>query len=312
MTQPNGGDPNNGTALGSSLPGAAGSVPLNSDGTPNFPSLIPGLGTGSTDSSGALNIWNLPSEIDGSKPIWFDVGHKQVLRDSYNTPAGVVPAQSAGVSSREILRSPIQIMKQFAAMSFNDPAKFIALQKALASGPWGTVYATGAFDGDTEKALGNAMLQYVKISAGAGVGVSFSDYLLQTAQRAQELGGDGTSAGTNSGSSSSQPPQLQVTDPASIRAAAQSAAEQALGKGLSERKLNDFVQYFQEMQKRAETSIAPVVASPDLNAEATQFVQEAAPRAYAANKQQSYQDALTRLLMGGSPTPASSTASITG
>ena len=93
------------------------------------------------------------------------------------------------------------------------------------------------------------------------------------------------------GGSSSQP-QVNLTDPAAIRAAAQTAAEQALGRGLNEKQLEHFVNQFQQTQQQVATSTSPTVSAPSLSDQAMQFVQENDPHAYAANKRQSYMNAL--------------------
>lgn len=310
-----GGQPNN--PYPANTPGVA-TLP---DGTPNFGVAAGGSSaSGSTpvDPTGALNIWNIPSEISGQM-IWFDTGHRKVTTGGGPidyTGSGDVNVLNPTPPSKptthreahEILRSPTAIMKQFAAMSFNDPQKFLALQKALAMGPWGTVYATGAFDSHTESALANAMVQYVKLSAGAGVGISFTDYLLQTGARAQSLGGDGTSAG--SGGSTAAPFQPQLTDPAEIRAAAQQAFQAAVGKGATSAQLDAFVAQFQAAQKSAELANYKgkgTITMPELTSQAGAYAQQQDPKAYANYKQQSYVDALVNMFApSGSQRPSAS------
>ena len=290
--------------------GQSPTPPTLPDGTPNFPAAAGGSASGQTpvDPTGALNIWNIPSDISGQM-IWFDTGNtkaKYAIEDQnvgaqHSPDITPVPGgqpqrvKVSGPSTHEILRSPVAIMKQFAAMSFNDPQKFLALQKALAMGPWGTVYATGAFDSHTESALASAMVQYVKLSAGAGVGISFTDYLLQTGARAQQLGGDGTSAGSGTATAPFQP---QLTDPAEIRAAAQQAFQAAVGKGATASQLDAFVAQFQAAQKSAELANyngKGAITMPELTSQAGAYAQQEDPKAYAKYKSQSYVDALVNM-----------------
>lgn len=278
---------------GTNLPvGQFPGIPINPDGTPNFGVAASGGGaSGKVDATGALSIWNIPTSIAKTR-IWFDIGHPTDLANEDR--GGLHPGHLKPVArsnAYQIVRSPQQIMKQFAAMSFNDPNSFFALQKALASGPWGTVNPTGSFDASTEKALGNAMLQYVKLAQGAGVGVSFTDFLLQTGERAQQLGGKGTSLG----SGGSQQQQVSLADPGAIRQAAQSAAQAALGMGLSNDQLDKFVAQFQASQTAAQTSTASSSTNPDLSSQAMAFAQQSDPSAYHQNQRQSFVDTLVNM-----------------
>lgn len=259
------------------------------NGRPNFNAAA--SGGSPVDTSGMLNIWNIPKEIT-SQEIWFDVGHKS-LHVSTDVGAAHSPDISPGLNiekttktgAYQILKSPSEIMKQFAAMSFNDPNQFLALQRALATGAWGSVNATGAFDSATEKALGSAMLQYVKLTQGAGVGVSFTDYLLQTGERAQQLNPPTGGAAS----------VVRLDDPTAIRAAAQQAAQQALGQGLSEDQLSKFVAQFQAAQTTYQTATSGSAASPDLSGQAAAYAQQADPQAFHDNQRQSYLSALVNM-----------------
>lgn len=257
---------------------------LNPDGTPVFPAGAVLNGTGAT------TIWNMPSGLDPTKPIWFDVGHRTSNEQTVSMRTG----HQANVSSHtsyQIMTNPEKVMKQFAAMSFNDPSRFYALQAALGSGPFGDVKATGAFDSDTESALGRAMLQYVKLSQGAGVGVSFTDYLLQTAQHATALSQASQQATAN---------PVVLTDPVEIESAAQQAAQDALGQGLSPDQLKRFVSRFQSAQTAAQTAKGGgTVSTPDLGSEAMAFAQKDDPKAFQENQRTAYLDQLVNLLGGG-------------
>lgn len=287
-----------------------GPVPINPDGTPNYGA---GTGTSLTDSSGALSIWNLPTDLPAGIRIWFDVGHKKPPASGHSekgkavitdllTPGSDIVGPGSGVDavlgndvphSHEIIRSPAQVMKQIAALSANDPNKFLAIQQALASGAWGTVGLTGAFDPATEKALGVAMLQYVKLSKGAGVGESFTDYLVSTSQRSADLAAKAAAAKAAAGIAARV---TQVSDPEEIRSAAQSAAQAALGQGLSDDQLSAFVAQFQAAQTTAQQAGPGATStSPDLGAEAMQFAQSSDPGAYKQNQRQVFLNALVNM-----------------
>lgn len=292
MTVPN---PDSGLGIltnGLSGDSGGGSVPVLSNGTPNF-----GLAGTSASTGGALSTWDLPSGVNPNRTIWFDIGKKKtqtgesVLRGPGGRVEDTNPVTS--VTAYRIMKSPAQIMAQFAALSQNNPQEYLALQRALASGPWGKVNPTGAWDASTESALGQALKMYTQLSLGAGVGMSFSDYLIKTGQRAQQLGGKGTSLGDGSSSSSNI---IQVTDPAQIREAAQQAAQQALGEGLSEDQLNAFVSQFQAAQGAAQLAgNGSVVSAPDLTAQAMQYVQSSNPAEYQSNQRQAFEDTLVNM-----------------
>lgn len=268
--------------------------PYLKDGTPDY-----GRAASQAQASiaGKTSIWNIPTGVDPNKPIWFDIGYTTTNDPSLNLKTGRTSTNSTS-SSHEIMSSPTKIMRQYAAMSANNPGGFLALQKLLASGPWGTVHETGAFDASTESALGQAMAQYLKLSHGAGVAMSFSEYLQKTAETAQALGGDGTSLGQGQ---HQPPPPIQLTDPTQIKAAAQSAFQEALGKGASSAQLDKFVKSFQSAQTSAQMVQTGTVSMPDLSSQAMAFAQSSDPHGFKENQRTSFMDQLVNLLGGSRP-----------
>lgn len=262
-------------------------IPTLPDGTPDYGRAA---GQAQTTVSGRVSIWDIPTGVDPNKPIWFDIGHGETNDPSLDLRTGKTSVNSSPTST-QILASPTKIMRQYAAMSANDPGSFLALQKLLASGPWGTVHENGAFDHSTEAALGNAMAQYLKLSHGAGVAMSFSEYLQKTAATAQALGGDGTSLG-----SGQQQPHITLADPAQIRDATQNAAQAALGRGLSAKELDKFVTEFQNQQIQNQTDT--YVQQTKLPGEAMAFVQKENPQAFHDNQRAAFLDQLVNLLGG--------------
>jgi len=267
-------------------------VPTLPDGTPDY-----GRASGQAQSAatGKVSIWDIPTGVDPNKPIWFDIGHSAAHEQTLDLKTGRTN-DIASVTSHQIFASPTKIMRQYAALSANDPAAFVAVQKLLASGPWGTVHQTGAFDKYTEAALGSAMAQYLKLSHGAGVAMSFSEYLQKTAATAQALGGDGTSL------QGSTPPVINLTDPAEIKAAAQSAFQEALGKGADEKLLDSFVKKFQSAQTNAQlVSGGGTSSMPDLSSEAMAYAQKSDPQGFHDNQRTAFLDQLVNLLGGQRP-----------
>jgi hypothetical protein len=258
----------------------------NPDGTPNFPASV-GVGISKTPT-----LWSLPTDVPNGQKLWFDTGH--TTEPNYDPTTESRNRASFGThvnGSSEVLKTPAEIMAHFAADSQNNPQEFLALQKLLASGPWGsgTVYPTGSWDNHTEAALSNAMSLYFKL-ASTGVAMSFSQYLTTTAERAQALGGKGTSMGAGAGGSTAIP---RVMDPAQIRNAAQNAAQQALGRGLDEKQLEQFVTQFQQEQLSNQDD--PYTTTYKLPGEAMQFAQNVDPSAYRQNQAQSFANVLVNM-----------------
>lgn len=287
-------------------------IKYNPDGTPVL------TGGTSVPSSGAFNLWGLPKDLtdylnstSGGK-LFFDIGHRSEMEhpDTSNL-AGIERASKGELgtvkSTYQILTTPEKVMAQFQGMQYNNPAKFLALQTALAQGSFGKVNINGTFDGSTQTALKTAMLRYIQASMGAGVVPVYTDpktgktsggfvgFLLSTAQTAQANGG----AGTSFGSGGLNP--INLTDPAQIRQAAIQAAQDALGQSLDEKQLSAFVSKFQNAQMAAQTQIGGAVNSPDLSAEAMSFAQKSNPEAFKQNQRTSYLDALVNLLGGNRP-----------
>jgi hypothetical protein len=292
-------------------------VPLNPDGTPKLGS------TATPVAGGAYSLWDIPKELvsylnaTSAGKLWFDVGQRTRNVEQTGIPVqpGLVaapPSQQPKVTYKKetdaynIYSKPWQIMAQFQAMSYNDPQRYAMLQQALAAGPWGKVNINGVFDKSTEDALGQAMLQYVKLSMGTEAAPVWKDpktgkksgglvaYLLNSAATAQAHGGAGTSI-----QQSTQP--VVLTDPAAVRQAALQAAQEALGQSISGDQLDKFVQSFQSAQTTAQTQLGGTIKQPDLSSDAMAFVQKSNPDEFKANQRMSYLDQLVNLFGGNRP-----------
>lgn len=295
-------------------------VPLNPDGTPNLGAKKVPVG------AGGMSLWDVPHDLidylnqTSNGMLVFDIGHRTtsvptdapgitrpgLITDNIGKPA---PKMTTKNEAYNIYKSPWQVMAQFQAMSYNDPAKFLAIQNALAQSPFGKVNVNGVFDPYTEKALGVAMMQYVKLSMGTGAEPVYVDpktgkksggfvaYLLNAAEAAQANGGNGTSA------AATQAPTYQVTDSESIRQSALAAAQQALGQNISGDQLDAFVRKFQAAQISAQQNALPgqTYSMPDLTAQAMAYVQSNNKQAYQENQRTAYLDQLVNLLGGNRP-----------
>ena len=279
--------------------GSPGSVSVNPDGSLNLGG-ITGQAAIPVDSSGAVDEWNLPSFLRGHI-FWWDSGTKpqsggqsQTANNGQDAVAGkTVPIDKP--HSFDINASAEQIMKQFAAMSYNDPAQFYSVQTALAQGPWSSgMKPTGTFDGDTETALAKAMAQYLKLTESAGVSVSFKQYLINAAE-----GGVGGIGMTNNpgGSGSGGMSTVSLTDPAELIAQAQQAAQAALGHALTKDQLNRFVDNFHSAQTAAQHKAGSIYDGMSAPAEADQFVQQNNAQEFSNHQAQGYMDAFMNMFL---------------
>jgi hypothetical protein len=309
-------------------------VPVDSQGGPV-------LGSSSTPTSaGAFSLYDIPTELNdylnatsGGK-LWFDIGHRKTTETMIGgedpvaepglvgaaggmeyTPGSANAAEHDVTTSHkheayDIYQKPWQVMQQWQAMRYNDPAKFLQLQTALAALPGiGKVNINGTFDHNTEAALGNAMLQYVKDSMGAGITPIYKDP--KTGKVSGGFAG-WLSAERRDRSGERrcrfQPGQRrsQLADPGD-RPGEHPAGGAASGAGSAgaERPEGPAPQVRGEVpgELRSPRSRRPAVLSrqPDLGAEAMSFVQKSNPEEYKANQRMSYLDSLVNLL-GGSVT----------
>jgi hypothetical protein len=254
-----------------------------------------GANLGAAVPTQAASIYNLPTGLKPDQQFWFDTGHTQEnVNESHRGGISNEATQAANGHYRgsfEQMSNPEKVMAQMYQMSITDPGSFIAIQTALAQMPeFGAVRVTGNMDPVTEAALGKAMAAYVKLTVsapGTAVPISFRDYLTQSAEKASMLQQQQQAAtGANT---------VRVTDPDTIRAAAQSAAMQSLGQA----QLDQFVSKFQ--QEQLANGADSFTTNLKLPGEAEAFAQQSDPKAYSQNQHQTYVDALVNML-GGSKT----------
>ena len=264
-----------------------------------------------SDASGAIDIWDLPSDIKGHV-IWFDTGqstpssgaNQAASRLARAHPGEVNVAKLSQPHSFEVQATSEDVMKQFAAMSQSDPTGFASIQKELqAAGFYGNASSVfGGWNQQTETAVKDALLQYIKVSEGAGVPVSFLDFLKNQATANQGINGNGQGGG---GGAPSTP---ILTDPDTLANYAQKAAQAALGRALTPAEVNKFVAEFHGEQIQSYTDAAHHQGlsslKDDPRASAIQYVAQANPKEYDQHQIQGYTDAfLNMFLPSGSQAP---------
>jgi hypothetical protein len=273
---------------------------------PTVPDYNGSAGTTPTPSSGAgsNDIWGL-GQVYGL-PVF--LGSSTTSPGSYS---GAEPTQhrgGVGVQTHDQYGTTQDIMQQvidlWAAQQTERKGKkggltsYEQLQQALyAGGFYGqTSYDkihVGQWTPQTQNAVVSALQQYEQVMSGAQSPVTFTEFLQGNA--AQNGDGGFYADGTKKGAPE---PTISVSDPAAIKAAVQSAAQEALGMGLSDDQLNTFVAKFQSAQTSAQTNTGTVTV-PDLSSDAMAFAQQSDPQGFHQNQRTAYLDQLVNLLGGG-------------
>jgi hypothetical protein len=303
-----------GNTGGSSYPGSGGSSSGNNtanssptlpNGLPNY-GAIPNTSSGNapvpTDDTGAIDVWNMPSFLQG-KMIWFDTGHVAASRrtsvhpsHSPDLPGTTTESVLTKAHSKLINMTAEQVMKQFAAMSQNDPMAFAAIQKELQDGGFygSATHVYGGWNGQTETAVADAMTQYVKVAQAGGVAENFRTFLDHQAQANTGINGNDPGGAGGGGAAARQ---TILDDPEALKSAAMTAAQAALGSGLSEDQLNKFVAQFQGAQASYQQSTNSTVVQPDATSDAMAFAQKSDPQGYANHQATGYMSALMNLFL---------------
>lgn len=261
------------------------------------------------DSSGMLQVWDLPKWMTAKNApeIWYDTRHTTEHLHELAPGENGGPGYDVNVPhSFDVRRSAVDLMKEFAAMSQNDPMKFAAIQKALADGNFygsaSTIY--GGWNIQTERALAGAMESYLKVSEGAGVPVSFMQYLANTATANQQINGNaGNGMGGSHGSAITPKPEL--ADPMALRATVQSAAQAALGETLKPSEVNRFVNEFHRLETQQFNNHLQGASytNPDMTTAAEQFVAQNNTQGAEQYNARGYMDALLNTLLPSSSAP---------
>jgi hypothetical protein len=280
---------------------------------PNYGSLTPGAST-STAGGTALNIWNLPSYIVNyekttKKPFWWNTTENQI-------PAGISGNQSEQQAAEHGVQVPNQIetanqyhsaeeiMQQFAAMAQDDPAQFAAIRQLLQAGGFYGASKTiqGGFSAQTEKAVADAMTQYLKGVRNTATPQNFFQFLSQQAADNVGIGGPGSTAGGGSSTTGggTLPNRPTLTDPDTLYRYGEEAAQAELGQNLPQGQLAQFVNEFHQQQAAGEEGAlghqGAFVDKSDPRGSAVVFVQNADPMLYQQHEVQGYADSFLNML----------------
>lgn len=192
-----------------------------------------------------------------------------------------------------VLSTPLAYMKEFAGWSVTDPQQYAALQQQLyfagfygASKPKFGIWST-----DDATAMKDAITGYLGVvNTDSPQPLTLNDYLDHASAQGRK---------NDKQEQQASAPPIQLTDPASIRAAAQAAFEAALGRTATDGELGAFVEQFQASQTTAQQQAVNEntnsFSMPDLTAEAGAYAQESNPKEFARNQRQSYVSALVNM-----------------
>lgn len=154
----------------------------------------------------------------------------------------------------------------------------------------------GQWTSATEKAIVDALSGYEQAIAGNATPMTFHDYLAQN-RNAGSVGGKSTTDPGSVGGATGAASQAILDDPALLRSTVMSAAQAALGRGLSSAQLDKFVAQFQGAQASYQQSANSTIVRPDAVAQAGVFAQQAAPQQYANHQAQGYMNALLNVFL---------------
>jgi hypothetical protein len=253
----------------------------------------------STSSKNPNDIWGLGDVYD--KPVFIGVGSAPAPV-IYGGDGDIRPGQSLTTKASAKYGKTQDIMQQALALWSAQQSErksnpksltgYEQLQQALyASGFYGqTSYDkihVGQWTAQTQSALTDALASYEQARQSNYAG-SFEEFI----QGNSAQNGDG---GINSSTGQAAQSQIQLADPTEIRAAAQQAAQAALGRGLSSKQLDKFVAQFQASQSATQSSKAGSVTGEDLSSDAMQFAQQSDPAGYQQNQRQAFTDALVNM-----------------
>ena len=284
-------------------------IPMNPDGSFNPSQSVP------VGNQGQTTIWSIPSDVlkyeqsTMSKPFLYETADRgygsTAGNPRFNNPQ-FEQANSTPGSGNQYTDAQT-IMSNIAAMAWTDPGEFQTIQEMLSQGSWGRVKVTGRFDSATEKALGNAMSQYLKV-VSTGVPVSFTDYIKGLGA---PLDANGNPLPNPSGGSSRVRAiaPLALANPDDLKNVVQGAAMQALGHAMDPAQVQKFIDAFQEQQRQAYearlSGESPVggeyVSEPNPTSAAIDFAKQNDPHGYDQNMIHGYANALLNDLLSGSP-----------
>lgn len=268
--------------------------------------------TATTASASGTDIWGLGQYY--GQPVF--TGTQRAAGISGNNAARLGQSPTAGAPVYDQF-SPTQdfqsTLKDLWAAQSSERAKsphaatqFESLQQELfAAGFYGqTAYKdihAGQYTDQTVSAMTLALQNYERTTAENSTGtdgtpITFSEFLQNNAQMSSD-GGFYDQSGQ--GGAAAAATQVNLTDPNEIRQAAQSAAQSALGMGLSDDQLNSFVSQFQSAQSGDQSSKAGSVTTPDLSSDANAFAQQQDPQGYQQHQVQGFQNAFASMFLSG-------------
>ena len=282
-----------GSTVGVSTPAATRS-PTSSDGVYHVPTSVPASTTGgySFNPDDPYNLGTLAKE-----PIIVGVTQGRTYTEpstdptdrgphgTYQPPGAshTYPGQPTGIAHE----TATQYMTDFLKLYGSNRTEYDALRTALADAGY---YGSESLDRITGRSAGqwdvvamrNAIKDWYTYTHSTSSPMTLPDWLRGSTQN--------PNTAAQPGGSQAIP---RVMDPAQIRTAAQNAAQQALGKGLSEKQLQQFVQQFQAEQLSNQDD--PYTTSYKLPGEAMSFAQNADPADYRQNQAQTFANTLINM-----------------
>lgn len=279
----------------------------NSTGLPSYGDIpAQGQSAGSPSTPGSVEWWQQQlGSLYGQQVL---IGISLAKNNEGITPGGAghsghlaMPEDQTSGTTENNYQTTQDLFKQMMALSTKDPTSFQQMQGLLYdSGAYGATPRAsvhwGQWTSDTANALKEALTNYEAVGPGSGSPISWTEYLQQAAAQGrvnQSQGGVGGAGGTGTAS------QVQLSDPATLKATIQQAAMSSLDRALSPDELDKFVSNFQAQQASAQTSTAGSVTMPDASAQAQSTIEQNHPDEFRQHNVSAYSNALLNLFLPG-------------
>lgn len=271
------------------------------DSSDQLTKILAALKAASQSSSGPVDIWDLGDLAKKQVPITpgsagglpgMNPTQRRRVFEANQTHENAVPQELATIGNTVDGAGFIQSLAQ---MAYTQPDQFRKIQQTLFQGGfYGPNKAPrdirfGAWDEETKNAIILAIKGTLQL-ADSGVRTSFFNFIQDRADNAKKAGTD--------------KPQVvnQFTDLATLRQNIQSAAQQSLGRDLTEDEIQPFYAAFhsQEVDANAaandQTSSVVNVTRPDAGAEAQQFLDDNFQSAEHQQRGAQYLQALEQMI----------------
>lgn len=219
-------------------------------------------------------------------------------------PAGAELGMGPKPSTTDVWRSAQAVMSSFSKEWSRDPAGFAKIQAELAAGGYyGSTgkYVPGRYDTATKDALKKALGDYVAVADEGKTPVTLSEFLKTQASVTQQA---------QANQPQTKIPAPSLTDTSQLRLQVQEAAQSALGRNLSQKEVNAFVNEFHSRETQAFNAAqagGQAYVNPDPSTSAAEYVQQNNGVEAKQQDATAYVDSFLNMFLSGSSAAPSRT-----